>query len=195
MNKYEITIDGKVYNFEEKSHAAIFRSFWNTFMDLDLEKTIATIELVGIRTSELEFFTAQNGSRKKNILLNEETGNQWIYTHLTPKAMENAYKKFKDGWEGTYDPEAKKPKKTKPETAPIENEPTAEPLAVVEPAPEQLTIETVETEETAPAVKEKDLIELAKDLLAQEDYGVDFSDLVPTQKGKITKKYNALQSV
>lgn len=82
---------------EAKSYAEAFRQFWTHFMTTDLIKTIETVDLVGIRTSDSEFFIAVNGQKKKNIQLTPST---WIYTHLTPKAMEKAYEKFLKGWNG-----------------------------------------------------------------------------------------------
>lgn len=176
---YEITIDGKILKIESKTHADIFRQFWNHFMELNLEKTIKTIELAGIRTSENALFVAKNGSKKKNIPL---TDNVWIYTHLTPVAMEKAYTKFKSSWEGKIDVQS---------TA-IE---AVTPLEVVELEPEQLTIE-IETSQETEAVDEpvKNEIEIAKDAMAMEEYGTPFSELTPSMKGKITKKYNQLQN-
>lgn len=84
-------------NIEAKSYAEAFRQFWNHFMATDLIKTIETVDLAAIRTSESEFFVAVNGQKKKNIML---TPTLWIYTHLTPKAMEKAYEKFMKGWNG-----------------------------------------------------------------------------------------------
>lgn len=121
--KFEMTVDGKKIKFEEKSHAAIFRNFWNHFMSDNLEKTIETIDLVNIRTSDFDMFIAKNGSKKKNIELVE--GERWIYTHLTPAAMEKTYEKFLKGWAGEYvKPEDKV--EAKPEES-AEQKPAEEP--------------------------------------------------------------------
>jgi uncharacterized secreted protein with C-terminal beta-propeller domain len=95
--KYEMTIAGEKITIESKTHADVFRQFWAHFMNLDLQKTIDTIDLVNIRTSDQANFVAVNGQKKKNIPL---TDNRWIYTHLTPAAMEKAYNKFIKGWNG-----------------------------------------------------------------------------------------------
>jgi hypothetical protein len=98
--RYEFTIKGEEnqqLKIEAKSYAEAFRQFWNHFMTTDLIKTIETVDLANIRTSESEFFVAVNGQKKKNIMLTPST---WIYTHLTPKAMEKAYEKFMKGWNG-----------------------------------------------------------------------------------------------
>ena len=94
--KYEFTINGEIVIFMDKSYAGIFRQFWFHFMNLDLHKTIETIENAGIRTSDSEYFVSINGSKKKNIPLIE---GRWIYTHLNPEAMERAYNKFITEWE------------------------------------------------------------------------------------------------
>ncbi|MEK4577091.1 hypothetical protein [Bacillus sp. FSL R12-0074] len=97
---FKMTVDGETITWEEKSHAQIFRNFWQYFMEKDLQKTITTIELVGIRTSNLPFFESINGSKKKNILV---TTDYYIYTHLTPAAMQKVYTKFISGWEKQND--------------------------------------------------------------------------------------------
>lgn len=110
--KFEMTIAGEKITLESKTHADVFRQFWAHFMKLDLQKTIDTIDLVNIRTSDQANFVAVNGQKKKNIPL---TDNRWIYTHLTPAAMEKAYNKFIKGWNG----EIAEPEKMK---VPSENE-------------------------------------------------------------------------
>ncbi|MEI4619855.1 hypothetical protein KFD70_06790 [Bacillus pfraonensis] len=103
MQIFEMTIDGATIKWEEKSHAQIFRNFWKFFTEKDLQRTIETVELVGIRTSKFPYFTAKNGSKKKNIFIKD---NYYIYGHLTPQLMQNTYTKFIAEWEeGT---EAKK---------------------------------------------------------------------------------------
>ena len=94
--KYEFTVNGEKVIFVDRSYAGIFRQFWFHFMNLDLHKTIETIENAGIRTSDSEYFVSINGSKKKNIPLIE---GRWIYTHLNPEAMERAYNKFITEWE------------------------------------------------------------------------------------------------
>lgn len=177
--KMEFKFNGETIKWEEKSHAQIFRNFWDLMKETDLEKTIETIDLVGIRTSESELFIAKNGSKKKNIPLIE--GERWIYTHLTPKAMEKAYEKFLKGWNGEY----VQPQETV--TAAEETEETNEPTETVE------TPQANATEQYDEPLVIKTAEEIGKDELAQEEYGVNFSDLLPSQKGKITKKYNAAQ--
>src|SRR4051812_19369064 len=98
-HEFEMNIDGEVIRWAEKSHAQIFRNFWQFFMEKDLQKTIETIEFTGIRTSDSEYFVAKNGSKKKNIFVKD---NYYVYTHLTPSAMQKAYEKFKKGWEDIY---------------------------------------------------------------------------------------------
>ncbi|MFD4931740.1 hypothetical protein ACFWMS_23110 [Peribacillus butanolivorans] len=95
-HKYEVTVNGMEITLKDKSHVGIFRQFWAYFMNLDMDKTIKTIESVGIRTSDSEYFEAKNGSKKKNILVKE---GYWIYTHLNPQAMQRTYEKFISGWE------------------------------------------------------------------------------------------------
>lgn len=94
-----MNIDGETIRWEEQSHAQIFRNFWNLFMEKDLQRTIETIELVGIRTSDSEYFVAKNGNKKKNIFVKN---GYYIYTHLNPIAMQKVYQKFLTGWEETY---------------------------------------------------------------------------------------------
>ncbi|MGE7903431.1 hypothetical protein ACQKNS_03405 [Peribacillus sp. NPDC094092] len=53
-HKYEFTVNGMEITLKDKSHAGIFRQFWAYFMNLDMDKTIKTIESVGIRTSDSE---------------------------------------------------------------------------------------------------------------------------------------------
>jgi hypothetical protein len=160
MKKYElanVTVEGK-------SYAECFRQFWAFYMDKDLDKTIETIELVGIRTSDSEYFVAKNGSKKKNIRLGDT--DTWIYTHLTPKAMEKVYDKFTSGWEGKYvKPEEKvdKPKK-----------------AVQEEQPEAQPIHTVKSE--------MDI----RNEIAQEMYKQDYENLKPSLKGQVGKKFKKM---
>lgn len=94
---YEVTISGIPVRFKDKSHAGIFRQFWSYFLYLDIDKTIKTIERVGIRTSDSQYFESSNGAKKKNIFVKDGC---WIYAHLTPKAMQKVYGKFLSGWEG-----------------------------------------------------------------------------------------------
>jgi hypothetical protein len=160
MKKYELTN----VTVEGKSYAECFRQFWAFYMDKDLEKTIETIELVGIRTSDSEYFVAKNGSKKKNIRLGDT--DTWIYTHLTPKAMEKVYDKFTSGWEGKYvKPEEKvdKPKK-----------------AVQEEQPEAQPIHTVKSE--------MDI----RNEIAQEMYKQDYENLKPSLKGQVGKKFKKM---
>lgn len=96
---FEKNIDGEIIRWAEKSHAQIYRNFWQFFMEKDLQKTIETIEFTGIRTSDSEYFVAKNGSKKKNIFVKD---NYYVYTHLNPSAMQKAYEKFIKGWEDIY---------------------------------------------------------------------------------------------
>ncbi|MDQ0999768.1 hypothetical protein QFZ28_000168 [Neobacillus niacini] len=96
MKQFELNVNDRKTFLEDKSHAGIFRQFWAHFMNLDLNKTIKTIESAGIRTSDSEYFVSINGSKKKNIFVKEGF---WIYTHLTPEAMLKAYDKFITEWE------------------------------------------------------------------------------------------------
>jgi hypothetical protein len=96
-HEFEMNIDGEVIRWAEKSHAQIFRNFWQFFMEKDLQKTIETIEFAGIRTSNSEYFIAKNGSKKKNIFVKD---NYYVHTHLNPVAMQKVYEKFIKGWEG-----------------------------------------------------------------------------------------------
>ncbi|HFJ9439220.1 MULTISPECIES: hypothetical protein [Bacillus] len=100
LQVFEMTVDGETITWEEKSHAQIFRNFWQYFMRKDLQKTIKIIELVGIRTSNSPFFESINGSKKKNIFV---TDDYYVYTHLTPAAMQKLYTKFISGWEQQND--------------------------------------------------------------------------------------------
>ncbi|MFY0780710.1 hypothetical protein AB1K18_10490 [Peribacillus simplex] len=54
-HEFEMNIDGEIIRWAEKSHAQIFRNFWQFFMEKDLQKTIETIEFTGIRTSDSEY--------------------------------------------------------------------------------------------------------------------------------------------
>ena len=120
MKKFEIEHDGMKTVIEDKSHAGIFRQFWAHFFNENVDKTVETIELVGIRTSDKPLFVAKNGAKKKNIEV-PMTKDLYIYTHLTPAAMQKAYAKFLKGWEGKWqadepvnaDDKPKKPKKKK----------------------------------------------------------------------------------
>ncbi|WP_257391416.1 hypothetical protein [Cytobacillus gottheilii] len=94
--KFEMDVNGETIVWEEKSHAQIFRNFWAYFMEKDLQKTIDKIEQAGIRTSDNEYFVSINGSKKKNIFVKE---GYYIYTHLTPSAMQKTYEKFLNGWQ------------------------------------------------------------------------------------------------
>jgi hypothetical protein len=182
MKKFEMTIAGETLKWEEKSHAQIFRNFWNHFLDKDIEKTIEIIELTNIRTSETEYFVAKNGSKKRNIPVKE---NYWIYTHLAPIAMQRVYDKFKSGMEGTYNkPEPKAP-------APVDDL-TAEPETTDDLAPEitnELMVIPPTDEQTELPIVEKTPEEITKDEIAQELFGTDFMELVPTQKRKVTIAY------
>lgn len=176
IKNFTMNVDGQEIKLSDKSHAGIFRNFFGTFKNLDLQKTIETIELVNIRTSTEELFVAKNGSKKKNIALVEGV---YIYTHLTPVAMQKAYDKFLAGWGGTFVANA-------PNVA--ADDITAEPETDDDLAPEitQQLIAAIETAETI----ETDPIMIAKNEISMEDYGVDFKDLLPSQKGKVTKTYN-----
>lgn len=99
-HEFEITINGETIKWQEKSHAQIFRNFWTYFMEKDLQKTIHTIKLAGIRTSDKEYFVAKNGGKKKNIHVKDDL---WVYTHMNPEAMERVYKKFINGWEKNHE--------------------------------------------------------------------------------------------
>jgi hypothetical protein len=169
MKKYELTN----VTVEGKSYAECFRQFWAHYMNDNLEKTIETIALVNIRTSNDEFFIAKNGSKKKNIRLGDM--DLWVYTHLTPKAMEKVYEKFELGWEGKYVQPEEKKKVDKPEPQPETNDDASE----------------TEIDESQPihTVKSEDEI---RDELAQEKYGKSYTDLKPHEKGQIGKKFKKM---
>lgn len=192
--KHTINVEGTKLLLEDKSYAGVFRQFWAHFINENVEKTIETINLVGIRTSEQPNFIAKNGQKKKNILIAEDF---YVYGHLTPKAMEKTYEKFELGWDGKWVAE---PVETSPEpTADVPTEETTE--NVLETAHDEINQElemlnaddepkelTTEQEEVLTAAAD----EITKDSLAQEEYGVNFADLIPSQKGKITKLYNKM---
>jgi hypothetical protein len=169
IKNFTMNVDGKEITLTDKSHAGIFRNFFGTFINLDLKKTIETIELVNIRLSSSELFVAKNGSKKKNIPVVEEV---YIYTHLTPAAMQKAYDKFLAGWHGTF----------------VANAPAVK-ADDVEAMPE--TDDDLAPEVTQQLIAEEtDPVMIAKNAISMEDYGVDFCDLLPSQKGKVTKTYN-----
>lgn len=174
IKNFTMNVDGQEITLTDKSHAGIFRNFFGTFLNLDLQKTLDTIELVNIRTSTEELFIAKNGSKKKNIPASDKL---FIYTHLTPAAMQKAYDKFLAGWGGTYVANAPN----------VAADITAEPETDDDLAPDvtQQLIAAIETVEV-----ETDPIMIAKNAISMEDYGVDFCDLLPSQKGKVTKTYN-----
>lgn len=198
MKKFEMTINGEKIEWVEKTHAQVFRNFWNHFKEIDIYKTVESIKLAEIRTSDSEFFVAKNGQKKKNIPIVEGF---YVYGHLTPAAMDKTYEKFLKGWNGEIvvpldDINAM------PETDDdlstihneidrlVESEKTEDVNEVVEEkvfGPEEKVL-TNEQETKLHAAADA----ITKDSLAQEEYGVDFEDLIPTQKGKITKAYNKL---
>lgn len=200
MKKYTFKVDGNEIKFEEKSYAAVFRSFFAHFMNENLDKTVETIDKVGIRTSDDSLFIAKNGAKKKNIELVENE--RWIYTHLTPKAMEKAYEKFVAGWTGEWDKmqeekrkqeeEAQKAKEEKKAEKERKRKEKEEAKQKKKEEKEAQKAEEVKEEPQEPE-REKDEVEKAKDAIAQEEYGVNFEDLVPTQKTKVTKTYNKAQ--
>ena len=118
MNKYEFKLNGETIKWEEKSHAQIFRNFWAYFTEMDVNKTLETIETAGLRTSDQPEFIAKNGSRKKHVHIKD---NVWIYSHLTPKAMQNTYDKFLKFWstEQQEQPTAQDTPEETPETSPV----------------------------------------------------------------------------
>lgn len=133
MNKLEIKVDGQTIKWEEKSHAQIWRNFWNHFIETDLAKTVETIEKAGLRTDDKPEFVAKNGSKKKHVAITED---MWIYSHLTPKAMQKTYEKFTFVWEGGVleaKAEATKPE-DKPEEAVVETQETSPVTPSDEPA-------------------------------------------------------------
>ncbi|UZW66374.1 ATP-binding protein [Priestia flexa] len=93
---FEMNIDGEIIRWEEKSHAQIFRNFWQFFVGKDLQKTIETIELTGIRTADSEYTVGKNGSKRKNLFIKD---NYYVHMHLNPAAMQKVYEKFIKGWE------------------------------------------------------------------------------------------------
>jgi hypothetical protein len=170
IKNFTMNVDGKEITLTDKSHAGIFRNFFGTFLNLDLQKTMETIELVNIRTSTEELFVAKNGSKKKNIPASDKL---FIYTHLTPAAMQKAYDKFLAGWHGTFVANAPV----------VADDTSAEPETNDDLTPEDFF-------QTPPADVETDPVMIAKNAISMEDYGVDFCDLLPSQKGKVTKTYN-----
>lgn len=185
-HKFEINVEGTKLMIEDKSHAGIFRQFWAHFITTDLIKTIESIEIAGIRTSEQPNFIAKNGQKKKNIPVTEHL---FVYGHLTPAAMLKTYEKFQDAWDGKI-------------VAPLDDV-TAQPetnddLSVINQQIDQeiemlnADNESKELNEQQEEILTKTADAITKDSLSQEEYGVDFEDLIPTQKGKITKAYNKL---
>jgi hypothetical protein len=170
MKKYEL---GHV-TLEGKSYAECFRQFWAHFMDENLDKTVETIELVGIRTSDSEYFVAKNGSKKKNIHLGDT--DTWVYTHLTPKAMEKVYEKFIKGWEGKYTPSEQTKMVEKTVLVPETEDDASE----TEIEPEAQPIHTVKSEDEI------------RDEIAQELFKQNYTDLKPHQKGQVGKKFKKM---
>lgn len=166
--QFEMKIGKETIKCEEKSHAANFRKFWSHFMEKDLKKTVETIDLVGIRTSDSELFIAKNGSKKKNIPLTED---RWIYTHLTPAAMHKAYEKFAKGWEGKWE------QKTDAKDAPAK--------AKAPKKPEMTEEEYLESDEAA-AAAEAENADFDKKIEKQAK-----KELTPQQKAAETRKKNA----
>jgi DNA-directed RNA polymerase subunit F len=189
--KLQFKIEGQEQiNWVEKTHAEVFRKFWNYFKELDIVKTIETIEICELRTANEPVFVAKNGSKKKHVQITEHL---WIYSHLTPKAMEKQYEKFLKGWKGEIAAPSVDDVTAMPETeddlsvinAAIDQE--IEILNAYGPQ-EYVEPEIIEPEEIETVI-ELTAEEIAKNELAQEEYGVNFADLIPTQKGKITKLY------
>lgn len=171
MKTFEMNIAGTETKWEEKSHAQIFRNFWAHFLELDAEKTIETVKLVGIRTSTEDCFIAKNGSKKKHIMLTEDL---YVYAHLTPKAMENLYAKFIKGWTGEW------------QTVEVAVERVVDDINAMPETDDDVSgLPMMNSAKTAPADE--------RDALAEEEYGTPFSELVPVQKGRITKKWKAQQ--
>jgi hypothetical protein len=169
MKKYELTN----VTVEGKSYAECFRQFWAFYMNEDLQKTIETIELVGIRTSDSEYFVAKNGSKKKNIRLGDT--DTWIYTHLTPKAMEKVYDKFTAGWEGKYE--------KSDQTKMVEK-------TVLVPETDDDASET-EIEEAQPIHTVKSEMDIRNEI-AQEKYGKSYDELSPSLKGQVGRAWKKL---
>lgn len=182
--KLQITVDGKEIIFEEKSHAAIFRSFFNHFIEQDTEKTIQTIELAGIRTSENSHFVAVGGQKKKNIFVKDDL---YVYTHLTPGAMQKAYEKFVKGWEGKFEIVATEEHTPEPNTP--ENEET-QPEQVVEQIPE--ATEATEATSVNDEADEASETQITLDEVAIEKFGKQYDELLGWQKGQTKAHFNKL---
>lgn len=166
MRKFEFTDEGKKIELESKSHAGIFRQFWAHFFEKDVDRTLQTIDAADIRTSHSELFVAKNGSKKKNILIPGH--DVYVYTHLSPSLMFKAYAKFLAEWNGETQDEAEQ------EIAATETEEVNE-------APEE------QPQEETPDTRTPE--EIGKDEIAEEDYGTPYSELLPSQKGVVSKKY------
>jgi hypothetical protein len=190
--KLQFKIEGQEQiNWVEKTHAEVFRKFWNYFKELDIVKTIETIEICELRTANEPVFVAKNGSKKKHVQITEHL---WIYSHLTPKAMEKQYEKFLKGWNGEIAAPSVDDVTAMPETnddLSVINAAIDQEIAILNAYGPQENVEPeiIEPEEIETVI-EKTAIEIAKDELAMEHYGVEFVNLIPVQKTKITKMYN-----
>jgi hypothetical protein len=92
MKKLKFKYNGKTKGFDEISHAALFREFFEYWKKLDLEKTIIGTFDSELRLSDEDYFQG-TVIKKKNLQIAE---NLYIVTHITPQAMDKGIFKFLD---------------------------------------------------------------------------------------------------
>lgn len=90
MKKLKFKYNEKAKSFDEISHAALFREFFEYWKKLDLEKTIVGVFDSDLRLSKEEYFQG-TVIKKRNLAITE---NLYIITHITPQAMDKGIIKF-----------------------------------------------------------------------------------------------------
>lgn len=90
MKELKFIYDNKLINMEGKTHAALFRSFFDWWKEEDIIKTIYGLFHSNLRLSTEPVFE-RNVIKKNNYAVTEDL---YVITHITPKTMDSGIIKF-----------------------------------------------------------------------------------------------------
>lgn len=133
MKKIKFRYNGKTKAFEETTHAALFRAFFDYWKKLDLKQTIYGTFESGLRLSNEEYYEG-NVIKKKNLMVSEDL---YVITHITPAAMDKGLV----GFLNAVGADIIEPRQIK--TKPVERKPSEDPEARAVPKedPEKVAAE------------------------------------------------------
>lgn len=111
MKKLKFKYDGKTITFNENTHAALFRAFFDWWKEKDMEACLYGTFNSKLRIMNEEYFEG-TVIKKKNLKVMD---NVYIITHITPAAMDKGIWRFLEAVKAEIiEPKPKEKTKTTP---------------------------------------------------------------------------------